>query len=91
MCMLAICGIVVQESGIHFPGAAYENPDIFGAVGTAGWPVNLQIFLAIGAAEIATFNMHYGDGEPGDFGIDGGMLKGMSAAQLKTRKEQEIV
>jgi hypothetical protein len=88
--MLAICGIVVQQSGIHFR-AAYENSDIFGAVSTAGWPVNLQIFLAIGTAEIATFNMHYGDGEPGDLGWDGGQLKGMTAAQIKTRKESEIV
>jgi Chlorophyll A-B binding protein len=89
--MLAICGILVQQAGIHFPGAAYENSDIFGAVGTAGWPVNLQIFLAIGTAEIATFNKHYGEGEPGDLGLDGGQLKGMTAAQIKVRKESEIV
>ena len=91
VCMLAVVGSVVQQSGIHWPGAAYENSDIFGAVSTCGWGVNLQIFLAIGAIELTTFNMHYGEGEPGDLGVTGGLLKGMTDEQIKYRKEQEIV
>jgi len=91
MCMLAIVGILVQQAGIHFPGEAYTNSDIFGAVTTVGWGVNVQIFLGIAAAELATFNMHYSEGEPGDLGLDGGMLKKMTPDQIKTRQESEIV
>lgn len=91
ICMLAIVGILVQQTGIHLPGAAYTNSDIFGAVSQVGWGVNVQIFLGMAAVEIATFNMHYGDGEPGDYGFDGGQMKNMSAAQAKTRMESEIV
>lgn len=89
--MLAICGIVVQQAGIHFPGEAYTNPDIFGAPATAGFGVNVQIFLGMSAVEILTFNQHYGDGEPGDLGFDGGMLSKMTPDQIATRKESEIV
>ena len=89
--MLAIVGIVVQQLGIHFPGEAYTNKDIFGAVSQVGWGVNLQIFLGMAFVELTTFNMHYGEGEPGDFGLDGGMLKNMTPEQIKYRKESEIV
>lgn len=91
ICMLAILGILVQQSGIHLPGEAYTNSDIFGAVGTAGWGPNLQIFLGMSAVEIATFYKHYGEGEPGDYGFDGGMLSKMTADQIAVRKESEIV
>lgn len=91
ICMLAIVGIVVQQLGLHFPGEAYTNKDIFGAVSTVGWGVNLQIFLGMAFAELTTFNMHYGEGEPGDFGLDGGMLKNMTPEQVKYRQESEIV
>jgi light-harvesting complex I chlorophyll a/b binding protein 1 len=91
ICMLAIVGIIVQQAGIHLPGDAYTNSDIFGAVSQVGFPVNVQIFLGMSAVEIATFNMHYGEGEPGDLGFDGGMLKKMSADQIATRKTSEIV
>jgi light-harvesting complex I chlorophyll a/b binding protein 1 len=91
ICMLAILGILVQQAGIHFPGDAYTNPDIFGAVSQVGFPVNVQIFLGMSAVELATFNMHYGEGEPGDLGLDGGMLSKMSADQIATRKTSEIV
>ena len=43
------------------------------------------------AVELATFYKHYGEGEPGDYGFDGGQLKNMSADQIKYRKESEIV
>lgn len=91
ICMLAIVGILTQQAGIHFPGEAYTNTDIFGAVSTVGWGVNLQIFLGMAGIELATFNQHYGEGEPGDFGFDGGMLSKMSPEQIAVRKEQEIV
>ena len=91
ICMLAICGIVVQQAGFHLPGEAYSNKDIFGAISSVGWGANLQIFLGMAAIELTTFNMHYGEGEPGDLGITGGMLKGMTPEQLKYRQEQEIV
>jgi Chlorophyll A-B binding protein len=92
ICMLAIVGITVQQAGIHFPGDAYTNSDIFGAVGQVGWGVNLQIFLFMCAMEIAFFNtVYYEDGEPGDYGLDGGMLAKMTPEQIKTRKESEIV
>ena len=91
ICMLAICGIVVQQAGFTLPGEAYQNKDIFGAVSSVGWAANIQIFLGMAAIELTTFNMHYGEGEPGDLGITGGMLKGMTPEQLKYRQEQEIV
>ena len=91
ICMLAVVGIVVQQAGIHLPGDAYSNSDIFGAVSTAGFPVNVQILLGMSAVELATFYKHYGEGEPGDLGFDGGQLKNMSADQIATRKTSEIV
>jgi hypothetical protein len=89
--MLAIVGLLVQQAGIHWPGEAYTNTDIFGAPSTVGWGVNVQIFLFMSAIEIATFNQHYEDGEPGDLKFDGGMLSKMNAQQVKYRQEQEIV
>lgn len=89
--MLAMVGILVQQGGYHFPGEQFTNTDIFGAPGSVGFAGNLQVFLAIGCVEAATFNQHYGDGEPGDFGLDGGLLKNKSAADIRKAKEQEIV
>jgi hypothetical protein len=91
ICMLAIVGILVQQAGIHLPGEQFTNTDIFGAVDSVGFGANMQIFAGIGAVEIATFNKHYGEGEPGDLGFDGGQLKGASADKIALRKEQEIV
>ena len=91
ICMLALLGILVQQAGIHVPGEAYSNSDIFGAVSSVGFAPNLQIFLAMSAIELATFNKHYSEDEPGDLGFDGGMLSKMTADQIKTRKESEIV
>ena len=89
--MLAIVGILVQQSGIHVPGEAYTNTDIFGAPGSVGFAANLQIFLGMGAVEAATFNKHYGEGEPGDLGWLPKNWSSMSDAQKATRAEQEIV
>lgn len=90
--MLAIVGILVQQAGIHFPGEAYTNTDIFGAPATVGWAPNLQIFLFMGAVEVATFNKHYGEGEPGDLGWGTEkMLGNMTPEQKKYRQESEIV
>lgn len=84
-------GILVQQSGLHLPGAAYSNKDIFGAPATVGFGPSLQIFLFIAMIELTTFSQTYGEGEPGDYGFDGGMLKNMTPAQIKYRKESEIV
>lgn len=89
--MLAVVGILVQQSGIHLPGEQFANTDIFGAPSSVGFAANLQIFLLISAFELTTFYQHYGEGEPGDYGLDGGMLKNMSADQIKYRKESEVV
>mmetsp|Transcript_32821 Transcript_32821/g.37338 ORF Transcript_32821/g.37338 Transcript_32821/m.37338 type:complete len:202 (-) Transcript_32821:193-798(-) len=90
--MLAILGMVVQSSGIHIPGAAYQVNDPFLAISKVGWEVNVQIFLGIGAVELATFNKHYGEGEPGDLNwLTPNLLEGLSEKELANRKEQEIV
>lgn len=89
--MLAVVGILVQQSGIHLPGEQFTNTDIFGAPASVGWGANLQIFLFIAALELTTFYQHYGEGEPGDYGLDGGMLKNMTPEQIKYRKESEVV
>jgi hypothetical protein len=91
ICMLAIVGMVAQEAGIHLPGAQFTNTDPFGAISSVGFAGNLQVFLFIGILEGANFMKHYGDGVPGDIGLDGGMLKKMSAEQVTKRQVQEIV
>jgi light-harvesting complex I chlorophyll a/b binding protein 1 len=91
ICMLAIVGIVTQQAGIHVPGDAFTNTDIFGAINSVGFGANVQIFLTIAMVELATFNQHYGEGEPGDLGVDGGLLKKLTPEKITQRKEQEIV
>lgn len=91
MCMLAVVGSLVQQAGIHLPGEQFTNTDIFGAPASVGFAANLQVFLFIGFMELSTFNQHYGDGEPGDYGLTGGMLKNMTPDQVKYRMESEIV
>ena len=92
ICMLAIVGILVQQSGIHFPGELYTNTDIFGAPATVGWAVNVQIFLFMSCVEAYSFNMTYGDGTPGDIGWDfPGLMSKLSDADKKKRMESEIV
>jgi light-harvesting complex I chlorophyll a/b binding protein 1 len=91
MSMLAIVGILATQAGIHLPGDQFTSTDIFAAPGAVGFAGNVQVFLFIGALEATTFNLHYGDGEPGDYGLDGGMLKKMNPDQIAKRKESEIV
>jgi hypothetical protein len=97
ICMLAILGMVTQEygpfgSGWHVPGEQFTNTDPFAAVAQVGFAGNMQIFAAIGAIEVATFNKHYGEGTPGDIGWDFlGLLDGKSAADLERTYTQEIV
>ena len=89
--MLAIVGMVVQQSGIHIPGEQFTNTDIFGAVSSVGWAANLQIFLAMGIVEATTFNMHYGEGEPGAIGWEPKSWATASDEFKKNRMESEIV
>jgi len=90
--MLAIVGMIVQESGIHWPGEQFTNTDPFGAVASVGFAGNFQVFLAIAGIEFANLNRTYGDGEPGDLGWDfKGLLKNMSDEEVMERKTSEIV
>jgi len=97
ICMLAVLGMVTQEygpfgSGWHVPGEQFTNTDPFGAVSSVGFAGNLQVFAAIGCIELATFNLHYGEGEPGDIGWDFlGLLDGKSEEEIARTKTQEIV
>jgi hypothetical protein len=91
ICMLAIVGILVQQAGIHFPGDAYTNSDIFGAIQTVGWGPNLQIFLFIGCVEATTFYKHYGEGIPGDIGWGTKELTKLSEQEQFKRQEQEVI
>ena len=91
ICMLAIVGIIVQQAGIHFPGEAYTNTDIFGAIKTVGWAPNLQILLFIGMVEATNFYKHYGEGTPGDIGWGTDQLTKLSGPEQKKRQEQEVV
>lgn len=90
--MLAITGMVVQESGIHLPGDQFtEAADPFAAVAKVGFLGNMQIFLAIGIVELINFNKYYGDGVPGDIGWGSKYLDKMNDEQKKYRMEQEVV
>lgn len=91
ICMLAICGMVVQQSGFHIPGEQFTNTDIFGAVGSVGFAGNIQVLMAIGVAEGINFKKHYEDGTPGDYGWGSKVLYDLSPADQKVRQEQEIV
>lgn len=92
ICMLAIVGIVVQQAGIHFPGEAYTNTDIFGAISSVGWAANLQILLAMAVVEGSTFYKHYSDDvTPGDIGWGSSVLTKLSPKDQQKRLEQEIV
>lgn len=91
ICMLAIVGILVQQAGIHIPGAQFTNTDIFGAISSVGFAGNLQILLTIGVIEAMNFKKHYGDGTPGDIGWGNSQLYKLSPDQQKVRQEQEIV
>jgi len=90
--MLAIVGMLVQQAGIHFPGEAYTNTDIFGAVKQVGWGVNIQIFLAIGIIEASNFYKHYDDETiPGNIEWGSDVLTKLSPEEQFWRQEQEVV
>lgn len=88
--MLAIVGMVWQEYGPHVPGDRFAGRDPFTAVQEIGFVGNMQIFLAIGCVELANFNKHYGEGEPGDIGFGSDRLKGKDEAFIRKTREQEI-
>ena len=89
--MLAICGIVVQQAGIHLPGDQFTNTDIFGAINSVGFAGNLQVFLGIGMIEGINYKKHYGEGTPGDIGWGNEVLTKLSPDKQKVRQEQEVV
>lgn len=91
ICMLAIVGIVAQQAGIHWPGEAYTNTDIFGAIQSVGFGANIQIFLFIGMVEASNFYKHYGDGIPGDIGWGTDVLTKLSPKDQRIRQEQEVI
>jgi len=92
ICMLAIVGMVVQQSGIHVPGDVYSNTDVFGAIKSVGWGVNLQIFLTIGIIEATNFYKHYDDETiPGNIEWGSNVLTDLSPEDQLWRQEQEIV
>mmetsp|Transcript_13666 Transcript_13666/g.34365 ORF Transcript_13666/g.34365 Transcript_13666/m.34365 type:complete len:200 (-) Transcript_13666:195-794(-) len=92
ICMLAIVGMLVQQSGVHFPGEAYTNTDIFGAIGQVGWGVNIQILLTIGVIEASNFYKHYDDETiPGNIEWGSSVLTDLSPEDQAWRQEQEIV
>jgi len=91
VCMLAIVGMLWQEYGPHWEGAAYATRDVLAAPGAVGTGVNLQILLGIGVLEMANFNAHYGDDtEPGDYGLDFGFLNNRTPEQVLFLKEAEM-
>jgi hypothetical protein len=89
--MLAVVGIVAQQAGIHWPGDAYTNTDIFGAINSVGFAANIQIFLFIGIVEASNFYKHYGDGIPGDIGWGTDVLTKLSPKEQRIRQEQEVI
>jgi len=92
ICMAALVGMLVQQSGIHFAGDAYTNTDIFGAVKSVGFGVNVQIFLTIGIIEAGNFYKHYDDETiPGNIGWGSSVLTNLSPEKQLWRQEQEIV
>ena len=92
ICMLALVGMIVQTSGIHLPGDQFTSVDPFEAVSKVGFAANMQIFLFIGALEIATYNKAYEDGTPGDVGFDMyGVLSALGDEKAKERRESEII
>ncbi|CAB9506321.1 Fucoxanthin-chlorophyll a-c binding protein A, chloroplastic [Seminavis robusta] len=92
MCMLAICGIVTTQLGIHLPGEQFATTDIFAAPASVGFAGNLQVFLGIGTIELMNFYKHYDGSEPGE--LPGWEPRGWDSVPESTkavRKEQEIV
>merc|ERR1712157_14369 len=87
--MLAVLGLIAEQY-VHLPGAAYSNPDPFGAVQTVGTGVNAQIFFWCGVIELANFNKHYDDSELGDIGWYGPFWDKKTPEEKAELKLQEI-
>mmetsp|Transcript_36772 Transcript_36772/g.43928 ORF Transcript_36772/g.43928 Transcript_36772/m.43928 type:complete len:201 (+) Transcript_36772:154-756(+) len=87
--MLAIVGLVAEQY-IHLPGAAYSNPDPFGAVQSVGTGVNVQILFWIGVIEFANFDKHYDESNPGDIGWYGPFYNSKSPEEKAVLQLQEI-
>jgi len=92
ICMVALVGMLVQQAGIHFPGAAYTSTDIFGAIKQVGWGVNIQVFLTIGIIEASNFYKHYDEETiPGNIEWGSQVLTDLSPEDQFWRQEQEVV
>jgi light-harvesting complex I chlorophyll a/b binding protein 1 len=98
MCMLAIVGFAAVDLGLR----VYPTPEAYEGLTSVTAHDALveqgamsQLLLWISGAEIissvAVMQMLEGSGrEPGDFGFDGGQLKGKSKEQIDNMKLKEI-
>ncbi|KAL3945351.1 MAG: hypothetical protein SGBAC_000556 [Bacillariaceae sp.] len=91
ICMLAIVGMVVQQSGLHLPGDQFTNTDIFGAISSVGFAGNIQVLMAIGIVEGINYNKHYDDSTPGEIGWEGKGWASLTDSEKAFRKESEVV
>ena len=91
ICMLALVGMVAQQSGLHIPGDQFTNTDIFGAINSVGFAGNIQVFMAIGVVEGINFNKHYDDSTPGEIGWEGKGWASLTDAQKAFPPESEVV
>lgn len=87
--MLAIVGLVAEQY-IHLPGAAYSNPDPFGAVQSVGTGVNMQILFWCGVVELMHYDKHYDDSAPGDIGWYGPFFGKKTPEERAILQLQEI-
>ena len=88
--MMACTGFFVEEL-FHLPGPGYDNPDPLGAIFTVPLAANVQILLACAVVELATLDITYGEGEPGDYGWDPALvLFGRSDEYIKDMKLKEL-
>mmetsp|Transcript_16772 Transcript_16772/g.40883 ORF Transcript_16772/g.40883 Transcript_16772/m.40883 type:complete len:145 (+) Transcript_16772:389-823(+) len=91
ICMLALVGMVVQQSGAHIPGDQFTNTDIFGAISSVGFAGNIQVLMAIGVVEGINYNKHYDDSTPGEIGWEGKGWASLTDSEKAFRKESEVV
>lgn len=91
ICMLALVGMVVQQSGIHIPGEQFTNTDIFGAISSVGFTGNIQVLMAIGIVEGINYNKHYDGSTPGEIGWEGAGWAKLTDSEKAFRKESEVV
>jgi hypothetical protein len=98
--MLAVTGWLATDNGLRFPGetfsvanipSSYNAHDILVNQGSMGVLLLLVALIefSTGAALVQTSKGEL-DRVAGDFGLDGGMLKGKSPEQIMTMKTKEI-